>query len=505
MTIATIRKAARNIARWRGDAIAFVREVFGAEPDEWQREFLIAYCRGDLQVFAKACKGPGKTSILSWCCWHFLVTRPYCKIPCTSITAENLRNNLWAEMAKWQQKSEFLKAAFKWTATRIFSVDHPENWFMVALAWPRDANPDQQANTLAGYHADNIMFVLDEMGGIPDSVMAAAEATQANAGTEVNPDAFAQVIGAGNPTHLSGPLYRACTNSASKSTVITITGDPDSPRRSKRISASWARDQIKKYGRDNPYVLVNVFGEFPPTSINALLGPDIVDAAMKRVLPIDAWRREPKVLGVDVGGGGADPSVICPRQGMVHFKPKLLRLADSKLIAGAVAQSIQRFEPDAVNIDNTGGWGSGVISYLQDWGYSVNGIGFAEKSYDRAYANKRTEMIFNFSMIVRDGGCLPNDPALREACCAQTYTHYRDQMLMEPKDELKEGIADTTGFDMLDGYALTHAYPVAKKNPADAYRSKVVNGEYDPIKNHYDGHVREENIKDSDYNPLEYV
>jgi putative ABC transport system substrate-binding protein len=56
--------------------------------------------------------------------------------------------------------------------------------------------------------------------------------------------------------------------------LVEITADPDDPRRSARVSAEWAREQIEKYGRDNPWVLVNVFGSFPPHSLDTLIGPD---------------------------------------------------------------------------------------------------------------------------------------------------------------------------------------------------------------------------------------
>jgi hypothetical protein len=36
-----------------------------------------------------------------------------------------------------------------------------------------------------------------------------------------------------------------------------------------RIKVEWARQQIEAYGRDNPWVQVNVLGQFPPASLNA--------------------------------------------------------------------------------------------------------------------------------------------------------------------------------------------------------------------------------------------
>ncbi|MFI5001054.1 MAG: hypothetical protein ACHQK9_14345, partial [Reyranellales bacterium] len=103
--------AAGQLVRWKEDPCGFVREVFGATPDPWQDEVLKAFphCQ---RLVMKACKGPGKTTVEAWLAWNFLLTRPEPKVAATSITADNLADNLWAEMAKWQARSPLLKAAF---------------------------------------------------------------------------------------------------------------------------------------------------------------------------------------------------------------------------------------------------------------------------------------------------------------------------------------------------------------------------------------------------------
>lgn len=491
----TFESYAYKIKRWKKDPVLFVHEEFGVEPDEWQKDFLRNYIEGQ-RSGAKACKGPGKTAVLAWCAWHFLVCFKDCKIGATSITGDNLRDNLWAEMAKWQARGKVTKACFTWAAEKITNNDYPETWFMAARRWLRDATGDQQANALAGLHADNIMFIIDEAGGVPDAVMAAAEAVLANAGTDVNPNAVAKILICGNPTHLSGPLYRACTTEASLWKMIEITGDPDDPKRSPRISINWAREQIKKYGVDNPWVMVNVFGKFPPASINALLGPDEVLAAMTRSLRTEVWMNEVKVLGVDVALQGDDSTVITPRQGPVIFKQKVLRSPDPKFIAGVVANAIKKFNPDAVFIDNTGGWGSGVISHLRDWGYAVTGVQFSEKALDSNFFNKRTEIHHNLARFIKDGGCLPNEPELKEELCAQTYTHKGDKLLMTAKDQIKEELGRSP--DRADSAALTFAFPVMKSNRREEQRQKADN-EYNPL-----AALETASKEDvADYNPLQ--
>ncbi|MGE5360618.1 MAG: hypothetical protein ACM3NQ_16505, partial [Bacteroidales bacterium] len=93
---------------------------------------------------------------------------------------------------------------------------------------------------------------------------------------------------------------------------MTITGDPDNPHRSPRISLERAKEQIALWGRDNPWVKVNIFGEFPDASLNALLGVEEVEAAMHRHYRQDAFEWAQKRLGVDAARFGDDPWCIFP-------------------------------------------------------------------------------------------------------------------------------------------------------------------------------------------------
>src|SRR5439155_17838436 len=107
-----------TLRAWAESPPRFVREQFGVVPDPWQDEVLAAF-PGQQRLAMKACKGPGKTAVLAWLAWNFLATHPDAKVAATSITADNLADNLWAEMAKWQAKSDVLAARFQWTRTPI--------------------------------------------------------------------------------------------------------------------------------------------------------------------------------------------------------------------------------------------------------------------------------------------------------------------------------------------------------------------------------------------------
>ena len=447
---------ADRIRLWRQKPQAMVRDLFGVTPDAWQDDVLAMFPTSP-RIAMKACKGPGKTSVLSWLAWNFLLTRPRPKIAATSISADNLSDGLWTEMAKWQARSPLLKAQFTWTKTRIFANTAPEEWWMSARTWPKSADTNAQADTLAGLHADYLLFLLDEAGGQPDAVMAAAEAGLANAvggggGKE------AHIVIAGNPTHLEGPLYRACTSERSLWNVVEITSDPDDPKRTPRVSAEWARQQIQKYGRDNPWVLVNVFGKFPPSSLNALIGPDEVREAMGRHHKETQYEGASRVLGVDVAREGDDKSVIFPRQGIVAFEPLVLRNADSLQGAGTVSRKWADWQANGCFVDNTGGFGAGWIDQLRVLGRDPIGIHFAGKPSSPQFVNKRAEMLWDACQWVKDGGALPNIPELLEEMTAHTYFFKGDAIQIEDKDHIKAKIGRSP--DYFDALGLTFAHPV---------------------------------------------
>lgn len=478
--------AIERIARWRRSVGAFAADNFGFCPDPWQQEAFAAWDRGDQQIALCACKGPGKTATLGVLAWHFLATRPHPKIACTSISGDNLADGLWTEMSKWQQRSAFLTEAFEWQKTRIIARDHPTTWWASARTWSKSASPEQQADTLAGLHADYILFVLDETGAMPDAVMVAAEAALSS-GVEC------RILQAGNPTQCDGPLWRACNKDRHRWTVINITGDPDDPKRSPRISVAWARQQIDSYGRDNPWVMANVFGRFPPSSPLSFISVALVEEAARR--EASCILTDPLVLGVDVARFGDDEQVIAVRKGRDArtFPWGLYRNLDTMQLAARVIERRNDMRADAVFVDG-GGVGGGVIDRMRQLRFDVHDIQFGAKA-DRSampgaeavrYANKAAEMWGAMRDWLK-GGAIPDDPALHAQLTSRRYAYVtrdgRDSIALEPKEEMKKrGLASP---DRADALALTFAYPVQSTRHAggamgDMRRSGVVS-DYDPF------------------------
>lgn len=431
-----------------------VREVFGATPDAWQDDALRLFPHNP-RLAMKAAKGPGKSCLIAWVCWCFLLTRLHPNIGATSISGDNLRDGLWKEMAVWRNRSPLLTSQFVITSERIYHKHHKDTWFMTARSWPKAATVEELGATVAGLHADNVMFVIDEAGAVPVAILAAAEGILSSCKE-------GHLVIAGNTNSLEGALYQACVRQASLWKTVVITSDPDDPKRSARVSIEWARDMIRSYGRDSPFVKVMVLGEWPAASINALIGVDEVEASMKRVYRQADIDRSPRILGVDVARHGLAKSVIMPRQGLVMFKPHRMVNANSVEGAGRVARTWQDWDADACFVDGTGGFGAGWIDQLELLNRHPINVQFSQQAIEKErYFNKRAEMYFTFVDWIKNGGCLPDVPELKEELPAMTYTFKGDRMILEPKELVETKVGHSP--DDSDAGALTFGGPVSPR------------------------------------------
>lgn len=454
-----IKKFLRRLIEWRRDPVRFVEQNFKVEPDVWQIQALRAF--GDqnqpkLRIALQACVGPGKTAALAWMAWNFLAcygeTGNHPKGAAVSITGDNLKDNLWPELSKWQKLSPFLSASFLWTKERVFNKDHPETWFLSARSYSKTANADEQGRTLSGLHSKYILGLIDESGEIPPAVGRAAEQAMSERDCK-----FGRIVQAGNPSSHEGLLYAAASTLAHLWRVIRITGDPEDPNRSPRIDLDWAKEQIATYGRENPWVMSSILGLFPPQSMNSLLGPDEVQAAMDRHLRPDDYNWSQKRIGVDVARFGDDRTVLFPRQGLAAFMPVIMRQVRTTDIAARVAVAKKNWGSEMEFIDDSGHWGHGVIDNLITAGYQPQAVLFEGKNCEKQYLNKRAEMWFKMAEWVKRGGALPQIPELVRELTAPTYTFHNGKIMLEPKDLIKKRIGVSP--DLADALALTFALP----------------------------------------------
>lgn len=462
--------AAELLASWIDDPVAFVQAQFRPEPtkasptgiDAWQVDVLeaVVVC---LRVAMKACKGPGKSCVLAWVIWWFLCTRPHANVVVTSITRENLRDGLWKELAKWYARSPYLQRVFSFSAERIAAREAPLTWWASARGWAKDADPEQQANTMAGLHGDHVMIVHDEVSDYPDGVIAASEGIFQTEGQE------AKLLVAGNPTRQDGPLWAICTTrrrmwSGKRGRIVEITGDPDDPKRSPRISLSAAQEAIREHGRTHPWVMTNILGLFPKTAFDKLLGPNDVLKAVNREIPRAHYVHEPKVMGLDVAWEGDDQSVLIMRQGAVVFVPKAWRNLEDWELADQVALLIIKHKPLRIYVDGIG-IGHGVVSHLRQRvgaRCEVVEVLASESAADSRFLNKRAEMWDGMAQAVKRRLRLPDHAGLRADLCGPKIG-MKDgggksfKVALEGKPDMKKRGLPSPDFG--DALAMTFAWP----------------------------------------------
>ena len=474
--------AVERIKEWRENPVKFVLDNFKVEPDPWQIDALMSIAPQNnswkIRCAFKSCTGAGKSTILSWIGWYRLAcfSQPGEHPKGAAVSGQgwdNLRDNLWAELSKWQTRSEFLTTAFQWTKELIFAKEYPKTWFLAARSYAKDADAEAIGRSLSGLHSLYPFLLLDEIGDTPIAVGQKAE--QIFTGSPLN----AMIATAGNPTSTSGLLYDVCTKQRNYWKVVTITADPDDPKRTSRVDIEHAREQIKKYGRDNPWVMATILGEFPPSGFNTLLSIEEVEGAMERGLREDDFIHAQKRLGIDVARFGDDRTVIFPRQGLRAYKPVEMRGARSNDIAARVMQAKVKWGSELEFVDGTGGYGSGVIDHMIQGGASPYEVHFSGKAIDSRYLNKRAEMWFKMAEWIKRGGSLPRMPEIARELSTPTYTYINGKFQVEPKDQIK----DRLGFspDIADALCLTFALPDMQSSMAYGVPMVKEKVDYDPF------------------------
>jgi len=436
------------INRYHDDPVLFVKEVIGAEPAIEQKQMLESI-RDNRMTAVKAGHGVGKTTTLAWAILWFLTTRPYPKIPCTAPTMHQLKDILWAEIAKWLNQSAILRTLFDWTAERVALKNYADNWFAVARTATK---PD----AMQGFHSDSLLFVLDEASGINDQII--EPILGALTGEET------RLIMVGNPTKITGFFHDAFTVNRAKFGCITLNAE-----NSKMVSRDFVQSIIDLYGKGSDPYRVRVLGEFPKAQADTFIPLDLVEKASNTNIAGTVYDIH---IGCDVARYGDDESTVY----ILFQTPKgyklnkfIVKYKNSTVeLSGTIRAEIRRLNsefPDItvnVNIDG-GGFGSGVVDELEgdqkDLKYIVNektfgGNGGQLNEEPMLYTNDTGLLWGNVKrLLMADMLEFPEDAELTAQLTTRKYTVDEDgKIKLERKIDMKKrGLKSP---DRADGLAL---------------------------------------------------
>lgn len=268
--------------------VEFVQDILKADPDPEQKKILRSLVTNQM-TSVRSGHGIGKSAVEAWSVIWFMCTHPYPKIPCTAPTQHQLFDILWAEISKWKRNNKTLDSELIWTKEKLYMKGHAEEWFAVART---ASTPD----ALQGFHAEHMLYIIDEASGVEDKIFEPVLGALSTPG--------AKLLMCGNPTQLSGFFYDSHNKNREQYSTFHIDG-----RNSTRVSQEFVQTIINMYGEDSDVFRVRVAGDFPLAEDDIYIPLPLVE---KSIATEYFPRRHPQIIhiGCDVARFGTDKTVI---------------------------------------------------------------------------------------------------------------------------------------------------------------------------------------------------
>lgn len=396
----------------------------------------------------KAGQGPGKTFLISIILFHQLWCYTNSIIPCTAPTQHQLTNLLWRECALRMAKSKILSYFFVWTATKIAVRGSERTWYAVAI-------PSNNPDTLTGFHNENLLYLIDEAPGLPESAFQVIEGALTEEGNKV--------IMIGNPVRNTGYFKDAFGKNKADWGTMTM-----SCMESTRVSQKWIDRMARLFGKDSNVYRVRVLGKFPKSEDDSILDIDLVTDAMNREEPLE--KLDVIEGGCDVARFGANKTVIYIRHGYKIIDECVIDKSDATVVQDAIIRLIRKHNPSLFKIDETGVGGPIVDNVRKECdklhivcdiiGVNNNQVAINENLFE----NAGIEMFWELREILKVA-VIPNNNDLFEGLLIRKYfTNTKSKRLqMISKEELikqlKKQKVNYAFLDYSDALALTFYTP----------------------------------------------
>jgi len=327
--------------------------------------------------------GIGKSAIVALLIQWFLVTHPMSKVPTTAPSAKQLYDILWSEIGIWLSRNK-LKSLYKLRKGKLSIMHFPE-WFAVARTVPKDKR--QLNDTLAGFHGQGgVLNCIDEASGVPDPVFTAL------AGAMTNEQSYIILIS--NPVSTGGFYYDTITDTEGKGKNFKVMFY--SSKESPLVDDSYEEFVINRWGKDSPMYKAKILGLPIAEYDSVVVSPDVFDEIVNGQKSMTPGSY---TLGVDVGGGGPDPTVFCFMCGNSIYKWEEYPRTDPTWVSDKIVQVWKSLFQGKmfICIVDAHGIGAGVYSnLLKENLFPVIGfIGPQQSAHPTMFDSKRVEGYYN--------------------------------------------------------------------------------------------------------------
>ncbi len=433
------------------DVATFMSTVLGTQL--WERQVEIGESIAThARTTVRSCHASGKSwSGARFVLW-FLHTHPRSVVITTAPTTRQVRNVLWRNIRSAAARA--IKPLLGRALVQEYQID--ADWYALGFK-----GADENSDAMQGFHAEDILVVVDEAAGVAESVLVGLEAILTGAG--------ARLLFIGNPTSMSGMfrrsfhtdqhLYNTITISAYDTpnfTTFGITRDDmisgawkdklgDSPLPYPGlVDPRWVARQIELFGIDSPYVKSRVDAVFPSDDESVLIPLSHIDAADAE--PQEPNPDSPLYAGIDVALTG-DETTVCIRRGDVVLHEEQWRLPDLMESVGRAVSVLDRLGGKQINVRvDVIGMGQGFADRLRELGFNVTGVNVGSASSDKEqWQNLRHELWWQLRERFREERIAPAPGvSFTDVTKAQlsdirfSFKSMYTKPVIEPKEETKK-------------------------------------------------------------------
>jgi len=354
------------------------------------------------------------------------------KVIITAPTDRQVKEIMWAEVEKrWNNAKVPLDGRLL-----TCKVDIEEDWFMLGFTTKETGN---MTGKFQGFHSPNIMALVSEAQAVPDQIFQQLD------GILTSDNSL--LVQIGNPLRTTGTFAKAIKNTTDNIVICLSCLDSPNYMHQQNIipgmaSYDWVEKMRKKYGPEHPIWFGRVLGQLPPTSIDSVFNPDLVDN-MVNIHPRIIKRLVTVVC--DPARFGDDDIVI---YGMVSgrvVKQHIQQQAPADAVCSHILQMVKAIGANQIDVDGDG-LGGPIIDFLHKMkpaNVRLNELRAGAKAEDEEhYQNAKSEWwMYAKEQAEKGFVSIPDDEYLKEELLETKYFfNNKGKIQIEKKDDIKERI-----------------------------------------------------------------
>ncbi len=410
--------------------LGFARGVLRLDSYEWAERIFADLDKRGASIAVKAANGAGKTERIAApvALWHASVF-PRSLTICTAGVFRQVEQQLFGAIHAHRHRFR------GWTFNTCEVGTHHGSRI---LGFSTD-----EPGRFEGWHAENLLVIVDEAKSVPDGIFEAVERCQPS-----------RLLLLSSPGGCSGFFYEAFNSRRKFFRHHSVTA-----RECPHISPAWIAEQVEKYGEQHPLVRSMIFAEFMTFGEDGAVIPlAFVERCLAEPPPFNA--DGPVQAFCDFAAGG-DENVLAVRRGnrveiVAAWREKDTMRALGRFICHFREQALK---PEEICADD-GGLGVAVCDRLAEAGWRVrrvnNGSAAGKPEY---YANKGAEIWFEGrTQIERQQIILPNDRELVAQLTSRLgWPNSKGRLELESKQAMRaRGLRSPDKADAVLG-AMMHA------------------------------------------------